>query len=72
MTERRRYTRLRMEVVDITGKMMFADEVNIIDISVGGVSLKADRRLNIGHEYAVKMENSGRVLAVRGLSSGLC
>src|SRR4030042_794780 len=67
MTERRRYTRFRMEVVDITGKMMFADELNIIDISVGGVSLKADRRLNIGHEYAVKMENSGRVLAVKGL-----
>src|SRR4030042_6454314 len=67
MTERRRYTRFRMEVVDITGKMMVADEVTIIDISVGGVSLKADRRLNIGHEYAVKMENSGRVLAVKGL-----
>jgi len=44
-----------MEVVDITGKMMFADEVNIIDISVGCFSLKADRRLNIGHEYALKM-----------------
>jgi len=56
-----------MEVVDLTGKMMFADEVNILDISVGGVSLKADRRLNIGHEYAVKMENVGRVLAVKGL-----
>ncbi|HZV47190.1 MAG TPA: PilZ domain-containing protein [Thermodesulfovibrionales bacterium] len=67
MTERRRYTRFRMEVVDLTGKMMFADEVNILDISVGGVSLKADRRLNIGHEYAVKMENVGRVLAVKGL-----
>lgn len=67
MTERRRHTRFRMEVVDITGKMMFADDVNILDISIGGVSLKADRRLNIGHEYAVKMENSGRVLAVKGL-----
>jgi len=67
VTERRRHARFRMEVVEITGKMMFADEVNIIDISVGGVSLRADRRLNIGHEYAVKMENSGRVLAVKGL-----
>jgi c-di-GMP-binding flagellar brake protein YcgR len=67
MTERRRYKRFKMEVVDITGKIMFANEVNIIDISVGGVSLKADRRLNIGHEYAIKMENLGRVLAVKGL-----
>jgi c-di-GMP-binding flagellar brake protein YcgR len=67
LTERRRHTRFRMEVVDLTGKMMFADEVTILDISIGGVSLKADRRLNIGHEYAVKMENAGRVLAVKGL-----
>ena len=67
MTERRRYKRFRMEVVEITGKMMFANEVNILDISIGGVSVKADRRLNIGHEYAIKMENAGRVLAVKGL-----
>jgi len=67
MMERRRYKRFRVEVVDITGKMMFADEVNILDISIGGVSLKADRRLNIGHEYAIKMENAGRILAVKGL-----
>ncbi len=66
MRERRQHKRFRVDVVEINGKMMLADEVKILDISIGGVSLTADRRLNMGGEYAIKLEDKGKVLTVKG------
>jgi c-di-GMP-binding flagellar brake protein YcgR len=66
MDEKRRYRRFRVDVMEINGRMIFADNVKILDISAGGVSLKADRRLNIGTEYALKMEEEGKILTVKG------
>jgi len=64
--EKRRYKRFRVDVMEINGSMIFAENVKILDISVGGISLKADRRLNIGNEYTLKMEDEGNVLTVKG------
>jgi hypothetical protein len=66
MEEKRRYRRFRVDIMEINGKMVFADNVTILDISAGGISLKADRRLNIGTEYTLKMEEEGKILAVKG------
>jgi c-di-GMP-binding flagellar brake protein YcgR len=66
MEEKRRYRRFRVDIMEINGRMVFADNVKILDISAGGVSLKADRRLNIGTEYTLKMEEEGKILTVRG------
>jgi Tfp pilus assembly protein PilZ len=46
--------------------MSLSDSVEIIDISLGGVALKAARRLNIGKEYMLKLEEKGKKLDVRG------
>lgn len=67
MQEKRRHKRYGVNELDISGKMMFATEVKILDISIGGVSLKADRRLNIGSEYTLKLEDKDRVTTVRGV-----
>jgi len=66
MEEKRRYRRFRVDVMEINGRMVFADDVTILDISTRGISLKADRRLNIGTEYALKMEEKGNSLTVKG------
>ncbi len=52
--------------MEINGRMVFADNVTILDISAGGVSLKADRRLNIGNKYTLKLEDEENVLTVTG------
>ena len=52
--------------MEITGKMVLATYIKILDISIGGVSFKADRRLNIGREYTLKIEGKGKPLAVKG------
>ena len=66
MKESRRYKRFIVEDMDVTGKMMFATDVKIIDLSIGGVSLKADRRLNIGSEYTLKMEDKDSTISLKG------
>jgi len=65
MQDKRRYQRFRADLVEINGKMSLADKVQILDISLGGVSLKADRRLNIGKEYLIKLQEKGKNLEVK-------
>jgi hypothetical protein len=53
--DKRRYKRYKLELVDVNGKMSLADKVEILDISLGGVALRVDRRLNPGREYLLKL-----------------
>jgi hypothetical protein len=65
MTDRRRYKRFKVDLIDINGKMVFATNVKIIDISLGGVSLKVDRRLNMGSEYTLTVSSKGKVFSIK-------
>lgn len=51
----------------ITGRMVLASQVDIENLSLGGVSLRVDRRLNIGSEYTLKLELENRSLSVTGV-----
>jgi len=62
---KRRYPRFIVEGVQ--GKMVFASQVEILNLSLGGVAIKADRRLNIGGEYTLKLELAGETLDIKGL-----
>jgi len=48
-------------------RMVLAHKVEILDISLGGVALKSDRRLNIGREYLLRLDEKGKKLDVRGI-----
>jgi c-di-GMP-binding flagellar brake protein YcgR len=67
MREKRRHSRYSLDDMEVNGKMLFATDVKILDISVGGVSLKANRRLNIGCEYELKLQSRKRLLSVKGV-----
>jgi hypothetical protein len=60
----RRHKRFRLGSRELNGQMTFASEVSILDIGMGGVSLKADKRLNIGGKYMLKLEGSQKVVSV--------
>jgi hypothetical protein len=66
MRDKRRFRRFSVDILGISGKMLFANKVEIIDISIGGVSLKVDRRLNIGNEYTLKMGNGNETITLKG------
>ncbi len=67
MQDKRRHKRFRLDLMGINGKMILADRVEIIDISLGGVALKTDRRLNVGKEYLIKLGDKGKSIDVKGI-----
>jgi PilZ domain len=64
--EKRRYKRYALDIYDIHSEMLFAKEVKILDISISGVSLKADKRMDINREYALKISSREKVLVFKG------
>jgi hypothetical protein len=54
--------------VELDGKMYLIDNVEILNISFGGVSLKADRELNIGKEYLLTLVKKGKSIDVKGIA----
>jgi len=56
MRDKRRYKRFKLNDREVNGKMVLATEMKVINISISGISLKANRRLNIGSDYALKLE----------------
>jgi hypothetical protein len=56
----------RFTVEGIHGKMTFASEVDILNMSLSGVAIRLDRRLNIGSEYNLKLEVEDTNVSVQG------
>jgi hypothetical protein len=49
----------------MNGQISLSDKVEILDISLGGIALKVDRRLNIGREYLLKLREDEKTLEVK-------
>ncbi|MBI5846848.1 MAG: PilZ domain-containing protein [Nitrospirae bacterium] len=64
--EHRKFKRFATDIMKINGKMMFASTVDIIDISLGGISLQIDRTLKMGSEYMLRIETKDRSISVKG------
>ena len=67
MQDKRRHKRFKLDLMELNGKMIMARKVEIIDISLGGVALKTDRRLNFGREYLIKLGYKGKSIDVKGI-----
>ena len=65
--DKRRHKRFRSDLMELYGKMILAQKVEIIDISLSGVALKTDRKLNIGREYPLRLVWKGKTLDVWGV-----
>jgi hypothetical protein len=67
MKHMRRHKRYGLDLIDVRGKLSLSEKVEILDISLGGVALKADRRLNPGREYMIKLQDKGKTLNITGI-----
>jgi hypothetical protein len=67
MQDKRSRKRFLVEGMDIHGRIIFATEVGVLNISASGISLKADKRLDIGSEYSLKLLDGDRSLSVEGM-----
>lgn len=57
----------RYPVDGLHGNMLLASDVNIINLSLGGAAIEAEKRLNIGREYTLKLEGGKEPLALKGV-----
>jgi len=67
MQDNRRHKRFQSDSMELNGKMIMAQKVEIIDISLGGIALKTDKRLNVGREYLIKLGDKGKSIDVKGM-----
>lgn len=67
MQERRRYKRFKIEGLGIDGKMLFAKNVKILDMSVGGMLVETDKRLNPGSEHILKLRHKDNVIPIKSV-----
>lgn len=61
MLNNRKHKRFELNNHEVNGKMVLATEVEVVDISISGIAVKANRRLNIGSEYSLKLEASKNI-----------
>jgi hypothetical protein len=67
--ELRKHKRFTLDVAEVNGTMIRASDVKLVNISLGGISIKADRRLNIGMEYLLKLTGRNEVMSLKGTVS---
>jgi Tfp pilus assembly protein PilZ len=67
MRNMRKHKRFKLDVVDLSSRMSIVGKVEIIDISVGGVALKADRKLNIGKECLLTLGHEAKHINIKGI-----
>ncbi|MDP2156475.1 MAG: PilZ domain-containing protein [Nitrospirota bacterium] len=65
-SNKRRHRRFSVDVMDIQGNAVFASEIVINDISITGVSMITERKLNIGMEYSLRILENDLDLPIRG------
>jgi hypothetical protein len=58
----------RFTVAGVQGKVSFAAHVDVVNLSLGGVAVKGDRRLELGREYTLRLELESRFVDVRGVA----
>jgi len=67
MQNMRKHKRFKLDLLDLSSKMSLVGKVELIDISQGGVAIKADRKINIGKEYLMMLGYEGKHINVKGI-----
>jgi c-di-GMP-binding flagellar brake protein YcgR len=62
MTDRRQFQRFTADVLDIHGRSVFAKAARILDMSVGGVMVNTDTKLNKGKKCILRVREEESVL----------
>jgi hypothetical protein len=68
MQNKRRHKRFKLDLMEMNGTMSITDNVEILNMSYGGVSLKADRMLTIGKEYVLTLREKENSIKVKGIT----
>jgi len=62
--EQRRHP--RFEVTEVGGSLLYSMDCRIVDISISGIKIESDRRLDIGREYSIRVSHGDDSVRVVG------
>jgi len=65
--DKRQYRRFPVAPGTLVGRLGRGHTVDVIDMSVGGAAVKADRRFSVGSEQSVRIETPYGVIDVQGV-----
>jgi Tfp pilus assembly protein PilZ len=66
MNPERRYKRYKVDFLKISSKMVLAKHVRVINISVGGVAVRTDKKLSVGSQYRLTIEGKSMTFTANG------
>lgn len=66
MVKERRHSRYIVVGMGISAKTLHKTEVEIIDISIGGCSIRGTKRFSLGGDYVFRFEFGHRLVSVKG------
>jgi hypothetical protein len=67
LSNRRRHRRFTVDFMEIQGRASFTSDIAIRDLSIAGVSLVTDRRLEKGSEYSLNIGDHELDITVKGI-----
>ncbi len=67
MDEKRKHYRHSLEGMGVYAQTVFCKDVEILDISISGASLKGTKRFDMGHKYSFRFKHREHVVSVKGL-----
>jgi len=67
MDHRRRYKRHKVDIMQIDGRSIPARHVEVLNMSLGGISLLIDREIDIDTEFTLTIEGRTDSLTVEGI-----
>jgi Tfp pilus assembly protein PilZ len=67
MRNMRKHKRFKLDLLGLSSRVSLVGKVKLIDISLGGVAIKADRKLNIGKECLMMLGYEGKYINVKGI-----
>jgi Tfp pilus assembly protein PilZ len=66
MHPERQHKRYKVDVLKISGKMVLAKHVKILNISIGGLALRTDKKLSVGGQYLLTINGQSTTFTVKG------
>ncbi len=67
MNENRKHQRHSLEGMGVYAQTLLSKEVEILDISMSGASLKGTKRFDMGHQYSFRFKHKDGTVSVKGL-----
>jgi len=64
---RRENNRFTVTMEEMKGGLLFANDVTILNISLSGIALHADKGLKLGKEYTIRIQVKDKVVPIKGI-----